>query len=115
MDVAESASCQPTNIVGCPMNTKALVGADGSTSCSADTDCPTNGYCRKRFDGGGNCCRTAVYDKLESDYNPKCAAGRVPVQIDDSLLIGKNCKSNFCPTGATCIKGNYFAACCKKK
>lgn len=76
-------------------------------------DCGKNGVCLSspyyNF-----CCDKRIEDKYNADFDPKCARGTKVVKDGESgyILRGKSCKSNFCPDGATCMEGNYFATCC---
>ncbi|CAI2354092.1 unnamed protein product [Caenorhabditis sp. 36 PRJEB53466] len=110
--------CLPTSIVGCPVKSNTLPNDDGSVTCSDDVNRLQDHRMLPKASGRrGLCCRTAVRDRVEADYNPTCAAARSVVKIDtinNAVLIGKNCTSNFCPTDANCKKGNYFSFCCGK-
>uniref|UniRef100_A0A1I7TYW2 BPTI/Kunitz inhibitor domain-containing protein n=1 Tax=Caenorhabditis tropicalis TaxID=1561998 RepID=A0A1I7TYW2_9PELO len=125
-----SSACKPTDIVGCPANSKPLKKSDGNSGCRESCNfifyvlycrsmffqeqCGSDGYCSKRLSGGGICCSKAVRKNLVADYNPECGTNREVVKVNDDVLIGKNCDSNFCPDGSKCKKGNYFSTCCKK-
>ncbi|EGT42564.1 hypothetical protein CAEBREN_11929 [Caenorhabditis brenneri] len=109
------SSCYPTEIVGCPIKSNPITKEDGSSSCRQSEECGSDAYCSKRLSGGGTCCSIAVRKSLDADYNPVCGTRRTVVKLEnDQILIGKSCKSNFCPTGSKCLKGTYFSTCCEK-
>ncbi|UMM34183.1 hypothetical protein L5515_007367 [Caenorhabditis briggsae] len=85
-------------------------------TCQEDKDCGPKGKCTWG-NGFKICCDKKITEKFEADWEPKCPKGKMAVKVKQGgiplLVVGKTCKSKFCPAGATCVEGNYFASCCK--
>ncbi|CAO4378892.1 unnamed protein product [Caenorhabditis nigoni] len=85
-------------------------------TCQEDKDCGPKGKC-SWGNGFKICCDKKITEKFEADWEPKCPKGKKAVKVEQGgiplLVVGKTCKSKFCPAGATCVEGNYFATCCK--
>uniref|UniRef100_A0A8R1I1U8 BPTI/Kunitz inhibitor domain-containing protein n=1 Tax=Caenorhabditis japonica TaxID=281687 RepID=A0A8R1I1U8_CAEJA len=106
-------TCLPIDHFGCPAASPPLKSPE---VCQEDKECGAKGIC-KWGQGFGICCDKAISEKVDADYHPKCAKGTNVVKYEEggipSTRIGKTCKSNHCPKGATCMQGTYFATCCK--
>ncbi|CAL2042391.1 unnamed protein product [Caenorhabditis brenneri] len=103
--------CTAYDYTGCPAGSEPL-----KSPCETDKDCGPKGVCQY-----GNhfnmCCDKQITAKFNADFEPKCPKGKKVLKIEvggiPSTVVGKSCKSKFCPTGATCVEGTYFATCCK--
>ncbi|PIC25833.1 hypothetical protein B9Z55_018612 [Caenorhabditis nigoni] len=93
----------------------------GKTPCKTGKpeirkDCVPNAIC---INGGliNHCCDKKITKDFEADWNPKCPKGTKVHEEDRGgipiTVVGKTCKSKFCPAGAKCVEGTYFATCCK--
>ncbi|EFP05579.1 hypothetical protein CRE_27537 [Caenorhabditis remanei] len=84
--------------------------------CQEDKECGPKGKC-EWFGTFKRCCDKEITEKFDADFSPKCAKGKKVVKEKigglNTVITGKTCKSKFCPAGATCVEGNYFATCCK--
>ncbi|CAJ0581886.1 unnamed protein product, partial [Mesorhabditis spiculigera] len=61
----------------------------------------------------GFCCPKAAMDRAN---NPKCPNAKTVVKQADSTtwtLMGRKCSHQFCPSGSTCVDGEFYAYCCK--
>ncbi|WKX88032.1 hypothetical protein Q1695_007998 [Nippostrongylus brasiliensis] len=106
-------TCMPMDYFNCPANRPEVKQADGSIIiCNDKTNCPEGSQC----DYGaffGICCDKKDHENLEADYHPDCG-GRKSVKADSGeTLLGKSCDHHFCPDGAECHHGHFFAYCCQ--
>uniref|UniRef100_A0A8R1HQK3 BPTI/Kunitz inhibitor domain-containing protein n=1 Tax=Caenorhabditis japonica TaxID=281687 RepID=A0A8R1HQK3_CAEJA len=108
--------CLPLDHQICPVASKIYKTTTGEDVCREDRDCGLGKYCNLG-NGYGQCCDEQIRDKVDSDYSPKCSSRQSVVQYTlngvTAKLIGKKCSHNFCPHGATCVDGHFFAACCQ--
>ncbi|CAO4378893.1 unnamed protein product [Caenorhabditis nigoni] len=109
--------CVGYDYVGCAAGSKELETVKGVVGpCSTDKDCVPNAIC---INGGliNHCCDKKITKDFEADWNPKCPKGTKVHEEDRGgipiTVVGKTCKSKFCPAGAKCVEGTYFATCCK--
>ncbi|CAI5443948.1 unnamed protein product [Caenorhabditis angaria] len=105
-------TCQGIDALNCPLGSKPL---PKTNICQDSKECGSKGYCNMGS-GFGICCEKKWQEKLDKEYGPKCPAGKKAYEPTDggiaSLRLGKSCKSNHCPEKATCVQGEFFAACC---
>ncbi|WKY11208.1 hypothetical protein Q1695_003065 [Nippostrongylus brasiliensis] len=107
--------CIPMDYLNCPANRPAVKRADGSSYCDDVVKCPEGSSCRRGF-VVGLCCDNKDIEKMNANYKPDC--GRRKLVKDRSndfptVLIGKSCDHHFCPDGAECHRGPFFAYCCQ--
>ncbi|CAI2354086.1 unnamed protein product [Caenorhabditis sp. 36 PRJEB53466] len=106
--------CLGIDYNGCAAGSSPLAKPD---TCQEDKDCGPKGSCQWASSSFKICCDKVITEKVDADWNPKCPKGKkVYEEVSGGIpttRIGKSCKSKFCPKGATCVEGNYFAACCK--
>ncbi|WKY11206.1 hypothetical protein Q1695_003063 [Nippostrongylus brasiliensis] len=108
--------CLPMDYPKCPANVPPVKRADGSVNCNDSTErCPKGSICRKGF-VVGLCCDENAIDRFQLDKSPNCAEKDVVKDVSMGFpitLIGKTCDHKFCPDGADCHQGSYYAYCCK--
>ncbi|EFP05361.1 hypothetical protein CRE_27536 [Caenorhabditis remanei] len=84
--------------------------------CQTDKDCGPKGIC-KSGNQINTCCDKKIEKSYDADWSPKCPKGKKVLKVEQGgipiTVVGKTCKSKFCPAGATCVEGTYFATCCK--
>ncbi|VDO84759.1 unnamed protein product [Heligmosomoides polygyrus] len=107
--------CIPMDFLMCPANTPPSTRPDGSSDCDDRKPCPKGSTCRRGF-VVGLCCDDKAIEKYSANQKPDC--GRKKVVKDRStefpmVLFGKSCDHQFCPEGAECHGGPFFAYCCQ--
>ncbi|CAI5443950.1 unnamed protein product [Caenorhabditis angaria] len=104
--------CAGMDNFSCPLGSSSVASKE---MCYEDSHCGTNNYCLNGHPIN-ICCEKKWREKSDKEYNPKCPAGKKAFKPTDggiaSLRLGKSCKSNHCPEKATCVQGEFFAACC---
>ncbi|KHJ79982.1 Kunitz/Bovine pancreatic trypsin inhibitor domain protein [Oesophagostomum dentatum] len=107
--------CIPMDFINCPANTPAVKREDGTSHCDSEHKCPEGSSCVEGFIFG-KCCDNEASEKYIADRRPNCG-NRQAVKDENRdypiTLLGKSCEHNFCPEGADCHKGNFYAYCCK--
>uniref|UniRef100_A0A1I7TYW9 BPTI/Kunitz inhibitor domain-containing protein n=1 Tax=Caenorhabditis tropicalis TaxID=1561998 RepID=A0A1I7TYW9_9PELO len=103
--------CLGYDYTGCATGVK-----ETKVGCQSDKECGPKSFCQ--FQPHFNiCCDKEITKKFQADWEPKCPKGKKVHQIKSGgipiTVVGKTCKSKFCPSGATCVEGNYIATCCK--
>ncbi|CCD61496.1 BPTI/Kunitz inhibitor domain-containing protein [Caenorhabditis elegans] len=104
-------TCTGYDQSGCAAGSKPI----NDKNCQTDEECGPKGICR--YSNHINiCCDKKIEKLIEADYEPKCPKGKKVAKIVEggipTTIVGKSCKSKFCPAGATCVEGTYFATCC---
>ncbi|KHJ88811.1 hypothetical protein OESDEN_11387 [Oesophagostomum dentatum] len=55
---------------------------------------------------------SGLSEEYRKESEPKCDGDKVLIW---DPLLGKKCSHEFCPDGADCIEGKWFAHCCGPK
>ncbi|KHJ91436.1 Kunitz/Bovine pancreatic trypsin inhibitor domain protein [Oesophagostomum dentatum] len=78
--------------------------------------CPEGSICKYGPTTTGVCCDKETEEQYNKELNPKCDGGKVLIKQKTSMgwlpLLGKKCSYEFCPEGADCVEGKWFAHCC---
>ncbi|WKY11164.1 hypothetical protein Q1695_003034 [Nippostrongylus brasiliensis] len=108
-------TCVPHDYNKCPANRPPVKRADGSSYCDDEVKCPEGSSCRRGL-WSGKCCDNKDIEKSRANYHPDCG-GRKFVKVNPAgiwkPLFGKSCDHHFCPDGAECHHGPFFAYCCQ--
>ncbi|VDO29864.1 unnamed protein product, partial [Haemonchus placei] len=109
----------------CPVNSPPTLRPDGSAYCDREErKCPEGSYC-KYGDMYGICCDIKIRGEYQCSRKDLCPFGRerelfqkniISLSCFDpsnSTILGKSCDHQFCPLGAECHRGTYFAYCCQ--
>ncbi|VDL62435.1 unnamed protein product [Nippostrongylus brasiliensis] len=94
--------------LNCPANRPAVKRADGSSYCDDVVKCPEGSSCRRGFVVGLCCDNKDIGRGI-------CTPVKHTVSFKNfqTVLIGKSCDHHFCPDGAECHRGPFFAYCCQ--
>ncbi|KHJ91435.1 Kunitz/Bovine pancreatic trypsin inhibitor domain protein [Oesophagostomum dentatum] len=78
--------------------------------------CPEGNICKYDRYGDGVCCDKETEEQYRKERKPECDEGKVLIKHQTSLgwvpLLGTKCSYEFCPEGADCVEGKWFAHCC---
>ncbi|KHJ74751.1 hypothetical protein OESDEN_25633 [Oesophagostomum dentatum] len=79
--------------------------------------CPEGSICKYGMFGDGVCCDKETEEQYRKEWKPECDGGKVLIKTNITAgrsrpLLGKKCSNEFCPDGADCIEGKWFAHCC---
>lgn len=108
-------NCIPMDYHNCAANSPPVKKADGSYLCNNEERCPKGSTCVKGF-VIGLCCDDEEYEKYLANSKPDCGRRKVvkDTTVEFSMtLFGKTCEHQFCPEGAECHQGAFFAYCCQ--
>ncbi|VDO75119.1 unnamed protein product [Haemonchus placei] len=67
------------------------------------------------FYSKSECTNECLPKKYIANMRPDCGNRKVVMERDgtfDTIMLGKSCDHQFCPLGAECHRGAYFAYCC---
>uniref|UniRef100_A0A7I4YUD0 BPTI/Kunitz inhibitor domain-containing protein n=1 Tax=Haemonchus contortus TaxID=6289 RepID=A0A7I4YUD0_HAECO len=108
--------CLPMDHLKCPANSPPALRSDGSSDCDKEKrKCPEGSSCKMEF-AVGICCDDKNLEKYIANMRPDCGDRKVVMDGDgtfDTIMLGKSCDHQFCPLGAECRRGAYFAYCCQ--
>ncbi|WKY11830.1 hypothetical protein Q1695_003421 [Nippostrongylus brasiliensis] len=111
----KAASIRAADYDNCPANRPSVKRADGSSYCNDKVKCPEGSTCREGL-WSGMCCDSEDIEKLEANYHPDCGGRKFVKVVSGGIpdaLFGKSCDHHFCPDGAECHQGPFFAYCCQ--
>ncbi|VDO32539.1 unnamed protein product [Haemonchus placei] len=99
--------CTYMDHIKCPANSPPVRRPDGTASCfKRNNECPKGSSCQIGWKTG-ICCDNNVLEKYNENIHPDCGDRKV------FILLGKSCQHQFCPKGAECRRGAFYAYCCQ--
>uniref|UniRef100_A0A7I4YW21 BPTI/Kunitz inhibitor domain-containing protein n=1 Tax=Haemonchus contortus TaxID=6289 RepID=A0A7I4YW21_HAECO len=108
--------CSPADHLNCPANSPPTLRPDGSADCDREKrKCPEGSSCEMGF-AVGICCGDKNLEKYNANIRPDCGDRKVVLEDESEFagtMLGKSCDHQFCPLGAECHRGTYFAYCCQ--
>ncbi|VDO29860.1 unnamed protein product [Haemonchus placei] len=108
--------CLPMDYLKCPANFPPTPRPDGTVDCDeVIKKCPEGSSCQRGF-VVGICCDNKNLEKYHANVKPDCGHKKMVKDKTNEfnmILLGKSCDHHFCPDGAECHRGAYFAYCCQ--